>query len=594
MNHYPSLIAAIAAFCLLSAGCESAATPGPDALFPDCPQPKVEPRRGGTVRLMVPMRDCVRLATNIILPDSEGPNPVIVVRTPYGRANSDFLPLPGVGNALFAPHGYAVVEQDTRGRFESEGDFVPYLVERADTEDTLDWIVRQPWYNGKLGVWGLSYLGLTAELAMVVRPDLVQAAFIGEIRSDFYAGAFENGIARADTLGLWLLGVLERHELSFSTEAEQATAMLEFPLLDGDERVVGRNIDFIDDFAAHLFEDEFWTADLNPELLAQTDIPVFMFEGWFDFFAAGMLQDWDNITARRNGKDQYIVVGPWTHMMGFSAKSYPFPNGGSIVNYVKDMVDFFDRYLKGEDTFGVARARYYDGGLGQWRVGDSLWPQATESWRLYADLSVTQPTCDGRSGSLAASPPTVTSSYIYDYDPYDPVILNAANILDLYGRDGMQPENDWCSRSDAIVFDSAALTAPVEIGGDIAVHLNVSTDAPDTSFFVRLSLVDTDGIAYNLREGAMLLSHREGNAAPARYEPGSTVALAIPLPPLRWTLQPGQKLRLVVTSSGFPFIAAYPNTGEGWPTATAAITAQQTILTGSGAQPTALEITIAK
>jgi len=366
-----------AAGVIVMFGCGDDGVKSDNVLFPECGETDVVPRPGASVRVMVPMRDCTRLATNVILPDGPGPYPVIVVRTPYGRANSEFLPLPGIGEAMFAPHGYAVVEQDTRGRFNSEGRFVPYLVERDDTVDTLDWIARQPWFNGKLGVWGLSYLGLTAELAMVARPELVDAAVVGEIRSDFYGAAFERGNIRADTVGLWLLGLLDKHNLNFSTPQEQARAMLQFPLIDGDVRVVGENIDFIDVFAEHTFEDAFWTEDLSRAQLVATDIPVMMLDGWFDLFAEGMLDDWTALRVARGGRDQYIVVGPWTHLLGFVDQDFSFPNGGSIANFLDDMVAFFDRYLKGE-KLAMPTARYYDGGLSRWRSGNALWPAAME------------------------------------------------------------------------------------------------------------------------------------------------------------------------------------------------------------------------
>ncbi|RMF14233.1 MAG: CocE/NonD family hydrolase [Candidatus Dadabacteria bacterium] len=583
----------IASLAAMMASCNESGTSDATALFPGCPQPVQQPEPGKAVRLMVPMRDCVRLATNVILPEGEGPWPVIVIRTPYGRSQSDFQPLPGVGHILFAANGYAVVEQDTRGRFESEGEFIPYLVERADTEDTLDWIVRQPWYNGKLGVWGLSYLGLTAELAMVARPELVDAAFVGEIRSDFYAAAFEHGNVRADTIGLWLLGVLEKHELSFSTEEEQETAMLQFPLLEGDRRVIGENIDFIDDFAQHLTNDAFWTADLNPDLLAASEIPIFMFDGWFDLFAGGMLEDWANLTARRGERDLFITVGPWTHLMGFVEQDYPFPEGGTIANFMADMLAFFDHYLKDEGTFSPARARYYDGGAGMWREDDELFPAAATTWRLHADLATTTPTCGGGAHRLSDAAPAGEATTRFVYDPLDPVTFISSNILDLYGRDGVKVDNDWCTRDDVVMFETDPLTAAVEVAGRITAHLDVASNAPDTSFLVRLSVVDSDGAAYNLREGAMLLSHREGDDRRVSYTPGETVHLAIPLTRLRWTFQPGQRLRMVVTSSGYPFIAPYPNTGgDDWLSAADPVTAVQTIVTGGGVSGSGLELDV--
>lgn len=568
-----------------------ACAPDPEAAVDPCPSPLVETDSGRTAIVRLPMRDCARLVTSVHFPEGEGPWPVILVRTPYGRGEDGMMPIDGA-KIQFVPRGYVVVSQDVRGRFGSDGEFTVWQYEGVDGADTLAWIERQPWSNGRVGVWGASYIGFTALAAATARPDLVQAIVVQVTQSDFYRAAYEHGLIRADTSATWLLGMRERDAFSLVDEATRERAVLEFPLTEGDVRTVGpQTLD--DDFLAHGTSDDWYRIALDPADFRALDTPTYMAGGWFDFMVAGQLADWDALVARRDGRDLQLVLGPWTHVMGVGdAHEYAFPAAGNLGFDLGRQADFFDRYLRDVDPVrhDTTPVRWYDGGLGVWRAGERIWPSGAREIVWYAAEATGAVGC-APMGTLSSAAATRETAASWTYDPHAPIRLNGGQLID-FGLWGMRREIDWCAEQ-AAVFETAPLAGELEIAGAIAVDLRVASDAPDTAFFARLYLVDADGTTYNLREGAALLSHREGDAAKVDYTPDTRATLTIPMAPLRWTLQPGQRLGLAVASSGYPLIVQHTNVaGPDWVAVRDPQPAQQTLVAGQGAEATRLRIEV--
>lgn len=529
-------------------------------------------RPGMREEIMVYARDGVPLATFVALPRTPGPYPAILVRTPYGKGGGAPFQIGGIAD-VFVPHGFAVVEQDVRGRFGSGGEFVPLLNDRNDTEDTLKWLARQPWFNGNLGVWGASYLGLTALMAAVLRPDLVKAAFIAVIRSDLYAVAYEHGLPRADVMGLWALGIRGREGLELPSSAILDRILLEFPLADADIRT-GERLPYAQLFLKNDTDGPFWRTPLDPEEWHKSSIPTYFFTGWQDFMVAGTLRDYEERRKTPVRAHLFLMVGPWTHLMlEIPPQEYRFPEASGIPFIMGEVVEFFERYLKGESQkFQVPPVRYYDGGKRTWVSSTTLFPENPNLSRLYFQPLTTS--CP--HGLLSpGAPQGALRELSYLYNPYDPVILNGAAVLDA-ARGGMHREISWCSRSDALLFVSDPLSEPLPVAGGIQVHLKVRTRAPDAAVLARLILITPEGEWFNLREGAMLLSYRGGDFAPLPVTPDTPFSLTLPLPPLRWTVPPGSRLALALTSSGVPFIPPYTNTGPGWVFSPIAVTTENT------------------
>lgn len=569
---------------LLAAACATE----PELARHPCPSPYVEADPGRTAIVRLPMRDCATLVTSVHFPEGAGPWPVILVRTPYGRGEEGMMPIDGA-KLQFVPRGYVVVSQDVRGRFGSDGEFTVWQYEGVDGADTLAWIERQPWFNGRVGVWGASYIGFTALAAATARPDLVQAIVVQVTQSDFYRAAYEHGLIRADTSGSWLLGMRERDSFSLVDEATRERAVLEFPLTEGDLRTVGpQTLD--DDFLVHGTSDDWYRIALGPSDFRALDTPMYMAGGWFDFMVAGQLADWDALVERRDGRDLQLVLGPWTHVMG-SATPMNFRSPTAATSGSTSDVRPIFRPLPARRRPGRSRSdarALVRRGLGAWREGGRIWPAEAREVVWNAAEATGAVGC-APEGTLSPSPATRETTADWSYDPHEAIRLNGGQLID-FGLWGMRREIDWCAEA-AAVFETAPLAESLEIAGAIAVDLRVASDAPDTAFFARLYLVDNDGVAYNLREGASLLSHREGDAAKVSYTPGQRVTLTIPMAPLRWTLQPGQRLGLAVASSGYPLIVPHTNVaGPDWVAVRDPEPAQQTLIAGRGAEATRLRI----
>ena len=576
---------------LLAAGCDEAdpvqtAAPAQTNAFPECTYEDHAPIVNATINYRIPMRDCVHLSTNVTFPAHKAERyPVILIRTPYGKGNDRYGGFSGI-TALFHPYGFVTIIQDTRGRFESEGVHVVLKDEPSDTEDTLAWLERQPWFDGRVGVWGLSYLAMSSIAAGIARPDLVDALVVGIMGSDFYTLGADHGVARADGLR-FASGTVTSDSLDgIFDDAKISEEIQKFPLAEADVRAGLGSVPFKELFMQHLDKDDFWLGIIDPAKWRASNLPIYMLTGWYDFQWRSQVLDWNALYARRGTQDLYLHIGPWPHLLGFlPVHDYPFSDPRTGLEALADSVNFMRRYVLGEDVFNDEhRVTYYDGGTGQWHRTDRLWPAQTQEMVFYPANALTPGDCPGR---LVDSPAAAETTG-YTYDPYE--VFELPGVMTLF-EGAMKKEALWCGRSDAVVFETSAFTEDVEIAGDILADLDVSTDVEDTPFVARLSLVETDGEIYNLREGVMLLSHREGDEQKVAYSPGDRATLTVPITPLRWTLHAGEKLRLGIASTAWPMIVPHPNVAGDWVNATEGIVAHQTIHLGIGSD-TKLRLTI--
>lgn len=477
---------------------------------------------------MVPMRDGVRLATDIYLPEGAGPWPVILARTPYNKVMGA-----GIG-ADGAKRGYTVVVQDCRGRFASEGDNLPFHLDHTDGPDTLKWLQAQPWCNGKVGTWGGS-AGAITQLLMVGRdaPEpYCQHLVVGA--PDLYAGIYPGGVFKKAMIEDWIRGS------RFGTNALAA-------------------------WEAHPAYDDYWrTRDVSPRYTEAATVAVHL-GGWYDIFAQGTIDSFVGYQTRggpaARGR-QKLVMGPWTHgVLQTKAGDLTFPdNAKRPPNDIHDSWKWFDAQLKGEDN-GLASApavTYYVMGDvtdpqapgNVWRTADQWPPVATQTqaWYLQADRT------------LRAAPPGNALPLAYLYDPGDPVptIGGLQLTLPAGGKDQRPIE----SRPDVLVFTSAPLTEPLEVTGRVRAKLWVSSDAPDTDFFVRLCDVYPDGRSINVCEGQLRARFRHGFDRETFLKTGEVYPLEIDLWSTSLVFNRGHCLRVHVTSSSAPGYDPNPNTGD--------------------------------
>ncbi len=517
---------------------------------------------GERTEVMVPMRDCVRLATDVYLPKRQGPFPTILIRLPYHKIYLDMEPIPvgQLAGILLRLAGYAVVIQDTRGRYASEGDFVPFKLETQDGIDTVQWIEAQPWFNGSLGMFGGSYFGYTELCVANQRPECLKTIVPLVTPSSIYSLVYINGLPRADIAVRWAMNIVEKDSMEGDAFFRAAQ---HWPLDEADDVSVG-DIPWYNEWLEHPFRDALYDGMLPPDVMERIGLPMLMVTGWFDTFADQVLSDFERVQAGENAPgDTRIIIGPWTHLMGFLEQhDMHFANSKTLLDFFGRIIEWYDHFLKG---LPFARdwgpVKIYNPGSRRWADRSTLWAEEREPLSLYLAGDQGAASCQPK-GTLQEAPFAQPGEIVYTYDPLDPLVNWGGTLLDL--ENGCDREENHCGRPDVLTFESAPLERDITIDGEIHLELTVSSTAPDTAFIGRLSLVEDNGKAYFLNQGVTTLSHRNGNREKADYTPSETVDLRIHMTPLLWTVHAGEGLRLEISSSSFPSVVQHPNVAKDW------------------------------
>ncbi len=482
--------------------------------------------------VMVPMSDGVRLASDVYLPPGEGPWPTILMRTPYGRKR-------GGPAAVAARLGYAGVIQDMRGRFDSEGENLPFIgcgwVDHADGADTVAWIRKQPWSNGKIGTFGASAGGITQNLMAAAAPEGLVAQYIVVAAASLYTdAAYTGGALRKEQAENWTRGN------KFAPEA----------------------IEMWRDHAAY---DEWWHRFDSTRKHAVMNAPAVHVGGWFDTFSQGTIDAFAGRqyhgAAGAKGR-QKLVMGPWTHGGIGRARQGDLRFPRAIPPLAYDMIQWFACHLKGASDVIMSNpaVAYYvmgdveaEGAPGnEWRYADR-WPvPATET-----------PYCFHKGGGLSASKPTAAAAHeAYTFDPADPCPTVGGRNLTI--PSGPMNQNKIEGRSDVLNFTTEPLAEPVEVTGRVAAKVFVSCSAAHTDLSVRLSDVYPDGRSFLMAEGMLRLRYRDSLSAPAPLEAGKTYEVTVDCWSTSIVFAQGHRIRVTVTSSNYPRYDLNPGTGAAW------------------------------
>jgi putative CocE/NonD family hydrolase len=510
------------------------------------------------------MRDGTVLRADVYLPAGGGPFPALLERTPYGKDSS---PECQVGAPpFFAAHGYAVVIQDVRGRFASEGRFVPFHDDgwgaTRDGYDTVEWIAAQPWCDSNVGTIGGSYAGATQYRLAPTRPPHLRAMYVRESSADYWAewvyhgGAFElafmlewtvkwtyNNIARlAPEPGerARRKGILERAIAELPSWHRQLP-LHPNPLVEGLD-------DWFNDFLAHPEDGPFWWRWNIGHYHAEVEVPIVHQGGWFDIFLAGTLKNFVGLRARARtqaARDaQRLVVGPWVHGPWNMAKTVQGEvdfGSEALWDYNALRLPWFDHWLRGarNSVPEEPRVRLFVMGENRWRTADD-YPLAgvrPTAWHLR----------DG--GALTLEPPGgAERADGYRADPDDPVpTLGGATLNIPGGAYDQRPIEDRC-----LVYTSAPLERDLTIIGEVRCVLHAMSSAPDTDFVVRLTDVHPDGFSRLLCDGILRARYRDSATAPAPLTPQRVYELTVDLWATANTFRRGHRIRVAVTSSSFP------------------------------------------
>jgi putative CocE/NonD family hydrolase len=500
-----------------------------------------------------PMHDGVALEAALIRPDDVGKHAAILVRTPYGRQQH-------LTEARFwAANGYAVLVQDTRGKFGSEGDYVPFAHEHDDGMATLDWITGQDWSDGNIGMFGSSYLAFCQlVLASSGHPALKSIIPIsGWLQDD---GPIRTGGANHIMLSLpWILH--EESQTKRSMDDYDLEEMFEF-------------LPLIDVFKSVGLDSKIWNEDFDFEHFKNYHaenirIPALHISGWNDFVCGTALDVYRQAHGGPAGSLQKLIVGPWAHDQFWTTytevgdEDFGPESAMGLERLMKLALDWFDMTLKRPAAVSEwPDARVFVMGANQWKDYDS-WPPSRVRHRKLFIGSVRGANSAAGDGTLSVDPLVQPGHDAYVFDPMSPVpTYGGANFHFLMHLVGVKDQREIEARDDVLVYTSAPLEEDMELAGPISAVLHVSTEGRDTDFTAKLVEVRLDGYARIIEEGIIRASYRNGTGERELLEPGEVYRVTVDLGSTAILIAKGHLVRLEVSSSNFPKYDRNPNTGE--------------------------------
>lgn len=506
---------------------------------------------------LIPMRDGVTLSTDLYLPSGVGKAPVILIRTPYKKEMEEFE------GWYYARRGYAVAIQDVRGRFASQGQWEPFVHEAKDGYDTIEWLARQKWSSGRVGMIGASYEGWVQWAAAGLRPPHLAAMIPNVSPPDpFHNMPFDHGC-------LWLLPSLEwglRVETNatgeLSGEIEEANSrrnipqlVTSLPVIDLDKAVLGKQSMWWRQWMAHPSPDAYWSTAMFR--LKDINVPVFHQSGWFDGDGIGSKLNYLGMAANRHA-NQKLTIGPWEHTDTAVRLSQKRDFGSeAAVDLQREYLRWFDHWLKGMDN-GIMqepRVSLFVMGANRWLRGETYPLPETKFEKLYLT----------GGGKLSFAPPASGEAPDrYVYDPGDPTPDDRASG----------------ERKDTVVYTTEPFDKPLTIAGPLSAVLYAASSARDTDWFVHVMDVDENGKRSRLwsnGSGGIRARYRNSATHASPIVPGTIYEYKIDLWHTGVALAAGHRLRVEISSAAFPTFERNLNTGGNNETETRYVQAEQSI-----------------
>jgi len=510
-------------------------------------------------------RDGVTLRADVFRPDGEGKFPVVLERTPYDKHNETF-------GAQVAARGYVFIVQDVRGRYASDGEWYPLKNESNDGYDTVEWAAALAYSDGKVGMYGPSYVAVTQLLAAIAAPPHLVCIMPYAMASNaheqwiYVGGAFSQALNQGWSTAV-SINVLEKKvsQTAQPSHWDMKLPPISYPILDvGPASALA---DYYHDWLSHPDYDAYWKQWSIEEHYGQIKVPALHVGAWYDYFEEGPIRNYLGIKAgggseaARKGQRLVMVVG------GHAGAG---PTVGEI-DYGKDSVPdigglalrWFDYVMKGIDNgMGAEKpVRLFVMGRNRW-VDEPEWPvPGTSSVRYYLHSSGNANSLSGDGALLAIAPMDETAdSYIYD--PADPVPTTGGPAFgDVSLKPGPRDQREVEKRPDVLVYTSPLLEKDTEVLGSVALDLYVASTAVDTDFTGKLVDVSPDGRAINLTEGILRARYRISREKPERMEPGDVYRIKVDMGSTAHVFLAGHRVRLEISSSNFPRFDRNLNTG---------------------------------
>jgi putative CocE/NonD family hydrolase len=537
--------------------------------------------------LPVKMRDGIVLYADVYRPDSPGPFPVALQRTPYDKGSAGSMT--NLDPMKAARNGYAVVIQDTRGRYTSEGEFYAFRDEINDGYDTVEWAAAQPWSTGKVGMYGASYVGATQWLAAVARPPHLAAIVPNVTASNYHEGwAYQGGAFELGFNVSWTLLQLTLANFGALSSAKSVPTEKRRDLIDAvnDMELSFRHLptkdlpqlqgglaDYYYDWLAHPEFDDYWKnlciEDNHPRL----NVPAYNIGGWYDIFLGGTIRNFLGMRANGGSDDarrgQKLLIGPWQHGSrgGSVVGDHYFGLAADAMAADLDGVHFrwFDYWLKGIDN-GVLDeppVRVFVMGDNVWRE-EQEWPLARAQNTSYYLHSQGKANSSSGDGSLSPEAPGEEPPDVYLYNPADPVPTRGGGLCcnPYFAANGAFDQQDIEARPDVLVYSTPPLERDLEVTGPVTVTLWAATSQTDTDFTAKLVDVCEDGCARNLTDGIIRARYRDSSSNASFVEPGRVYHYTIDLWATSNVFQRGHRIRVEISSSNFPRFDRNTNTGN--------------------------------
>ncbi|MBY0012905.1 CocE/NonD family hydrolase [Paenibacillus typhae] len=506
---------------------------------------------------LIPMRDGIKLATDVFLPEGIQPGtklPTILVRTCYDRNGKKEIFM------RWANKGYAVVSQDVRGRADSEGELIPFYNERDDGYDTIDWIIAQDWSDGKVGMWGASYLGYVVVAAATSgHPNLMAVVDEVNVGSPFIDTARKGGTLCSWPLLSWTLaqsvGTRTDFDIFGGITVSPEAAVDARPIRDIPQQMIGKTSGPWELWSQHPEYDDFWRNCTFTELGHQVKVPVYVISGWYDGDSPGVSETWRMLT-EHDVPNRKIRLGAWEHgpNRARDLQGVAFGEDAVVYDYDVSVLRWFDRFLK-EIPNGIdeePRASYYVVGENRWRTSADWTPAeaVVTPFYLAGEGRANSSLGDGR---LVSAPQADSVPDTFIYNPADPVADSGER----------EPENmrKHELRSDIVVYTSEPLAENLTVAGELSCVLYAASTGLDTDWVVTLSDVHENGDSIRLSNYIVRAKYRHGLDNPQLLVPGQVEKYDIFLQNIAHTFAAGHRIRFTVTSSS-KFVA-FPNTNTG-------------------------------
>ncbi len=541
----------------------------------------------------IPMRDGVKLFTSVYVPkDSSQKYPILMQRTPYsvGPYGPDAYG-GGMGpTRKYAEEGFIFVNQDVRGRYMSEGEFLdvrphnPHKVsphdvdESTDTYDTIDWLIKNiPNNNGNVGIWGISYPGFYASAGAIdSHPALKAASPQAPVSNWFIGDDFHHNGAFFLTDAIFFYNGFGRPRPKPSTSYPRGADMstddtYKFlsemgPLPNANEKYMHNEVAFWNDLMAHPNYDEFWKARNILANLKNIKSAVLTVGGLFDAEDLwGALHTYEAIEKQNPGIKNTLVMGPWSHggWMGPGSSLGNIGFGSNTSDYFHNEIQFpfFNYYLKGKGTADIPEALIFNTGVNTWRKFE-IWPPKnakTTSFYLQASQAL----------STDVPKTSVPPADTYVSDPANPVPFTTRPVPRHPNEYMIEDQRFVSSRADVLSYQTASLPADLTVAGYIDADLFVSTTGTDADFVVKVIDVYPDdapdegsnkmaGNQMLVRAEVMRGRFRTGFEKPVPFKPGVVSRVKWELPAICHTFRKGHRLMIQVQSSWFPLVDRNP------------------------------------